>query len=78
MDMGIPVIGKFSSARSVWMPKYACSGTSLSPRRSCSIRKEAGIGVDPGDSKDCCSKLVMSTHPRRVDRIQSQFSAPPV
>ena len=36
--IGMPVIGKFSSARSVWMPQYASSGTSRSPIRSCSVR----------------------------------------
>src|SRR5947209_14777097 len=35
---GTPVMGKFSTARSVWMPQYASAGTSRSPRRSCSRR----------------------------------------
>ncbi len=37
-ETGMPVIGKFSTARSVWTPKSASAGTSRSPRRSCSRR----------------------------------------
>src|SRR5438105_7922333 len=38
MEIALPVIGKFSTARSVWTPKYAAAGTARSPSRSCSIR----------------------------------------
>ena len=36
--MVMPVIGKFSTARSEWTPQYASAGTSRSPSRSCSMR----------------------------------------
>src|SRR6185369_6485569 len=36
--MVVPVIGKFSTARSEWTPQYASAGTSRSPSRSCSMR----------------------------------------
>ncbi len=35
---GTPVIGKFITARLVWMPHSALAGTSSSPSRSCSVR----------------------------------------
>ena len=45
---GRPAKGKFSSARSVWMPHSASAGTSRLPSRSVSWRKSVigtGIGV---------------------------------
>src|SRR5690242_15770313 len=41
--MALPVIGKFSTARSVCTPKYALCGTARSPRRSCSMRVSDAI-----------------------------------
>src|SRR6478735_5099757 len=36
--MGRFAIGKFSSARAVWMPQYASAGISRDPRESVSVR----------------------------------------
>ena len=36
--MGRFEIGKFSSARAVWMPQYASAGISMDPRESVSVR----------------------------------------
>jgi hypothetical protein len=36
--MGIPLIGKFSTARCVWACHFASMGTLTSPIESCSIR----------------------------------------
>ena len=55
---GTPVIGKFSSARSVCTPYSASSGTSRSPSRSCSMRVRAAAEAERAPAAD----------ERRVDR----------
>src|SRR5689334_21891356 len=38
-SIGIPLIGKLSTARCVWACHLACDGTRTSPMESCSMRK---------------------------------------
>src|SRR5438105_3160550 len=59
MEMALPVIGKFSTARSVWTPKYAAAGTARSPSRSCSIR-----------TSSACMRLLRRLAHRFEDRSQ--------
>ena len=40
-SMGVPEIGKFSTARWVWARHFAQAGTRTSPMESCSMRYSA-------------------------------------
>ena len=69
--MVVPVIGKFSTARSEWTPQYASAGTSRSPSRSCSMRvlvisSPRDVLFDSGFSGRC--SMPMEPHRHRYFR----------
>ena len=52
-SMGVPEIGKFSTARCVWARHFAQAGTRTSPMESCSMRYSRAVL-----SATLCSRMV--------------------
>ena len=70
----IPVMGKFSTARRVWMPYRASTGTWRSPSRSCSVRVDPALYTWSQPARLAtvyCSRLTIT----RVTSANSRMAA---